>query len=127
MALKFDEFRRLAMSDLRARIGAAVDAVSARGEFFVIERKGKPLAYLVPVSEFEPDIPDSRIHQEIEQLEKAEEKHWGVFISPDRVLSFKFAEQIEGLDVTITIVLPHKYPSAAPQVLASPIDDRAPH
>lgn len=126
MEHKPDDFKPIAMSDLRARIGEAVDAVAARGERFVIERKGKPLACLVPVSEFQPDIPSSRIHSDIEQLERAEEKRWRICISDKQIVSFEFPEQIQGFDGTIKIVLPHKYPFAAPQVLASPVDDRAP-
>src|SRR5712691_1645321 len=127
MAKKIGEFKPLAMSALRARIGEAVDAVEKRGERFVIERKGKPLACLVPVSDSQPDIPSSRIHKEIEQLERAGENRWGLFLSPEQIFSFEFPEKVEGLNVKIVIVLPHKYPSAAPQVLASPVDDHAPH
>src|SRR6266581_3640598 len=76
MAPKFYNFKALAMADLRARIGEAVDAVAKGGEFFVIERKGKPLACLVPVSEFQTDISSSRIHEEIDELERAKEIHW---------------------------------------------------
>ncbi len=127
MAPKFYNFKALAMADLRARIGEAVDAVAKGGEFFVIERKGKPLACLVPVSEFQTDISSSRIHEEIDELERAKEIHWNASFDSREILSFVFPERIKGKAITITITLPHKYPSVAPHVIASPIDDHAPN
>jgi prevent-host-death family protein len=45
--------RRVSTMDVRARIGDMLDRVALRHDEFVIERRGKPLAALVPVERLE--------------------------------------------------------------------------
>ena len=44
---------RVSTMDLRQRIGDLIDRVALRHDEFIIERKGKPLAALVPVERLE--------------------------------------------------------------------------
>ena len=44
---------RVSTMDLRQRIGKLLDRVALRHDEFIIERKGKPLAALVPVERLE--------------------------------------------------------------------------
>jgi hypothetical protein len=48
-------------------------------------------------------------------------------ISDERELEILFKKNINNVEVTIKIVLPHGYPNAAPRVYASPIRADAPH
>lgn len=45
--------RKVSTMDVRARIGDMLNRVALRHEEFIIERKGKPLAALVPVERLE--------------------------------------------------------------------------
>jgi len=46
-------FQRLSPLDLRKRLGDVLNRVSLRHDQFIIERKGKPLAAVVPVEKLE--------------------------------------------------------------------------
>lgn len=41
--------RHLSSQELRAQLGEAIDSVRLRGDHFIIERRGKPVAALVPI------------------------------------------------------------------------------
>jgi prevent-host-death family protein len=43
--------KNISTQTLRSRIGAVIDEVQLRGSRFIIERKGKPVAALVPIPE----------------------------------------------------------------------------
>lgn len=47
--------KNISANDLRASIGDALDAVRLRGDRYIIERRGKPVAVLVPMSVHEAD------------------------------------------------------------------------
>lgn len=47
--------RTISANELRSAIGETIDAVRLHGDRFIVERGGKPVAVLVPVSEYEPD------------------------------------------------------------------------
>lgn len=58
--------------DVRARIGDMLDRVALRHDEFVIERKGKPLAALVPVERLEQMRAFARQHA-LEFLDRQKE------------------------------------------------------
>ncbi len=115
------------MMELRNKPGEYLDRVAERGESFVIERNGQRKACLVPISVFLPDISPERVAFEFDSLEKAEE-HPRPAIVEDNRLAFRFVESVpDGGRVTITIVLPHGYPSACPVVFTDLARECTPH
>ncbi len=58
--------------DVRARIGDMLNRVALRHDEFIIERKGKPLAALVPVERLEQMRRFARLHA-LEFLERQKE------------------------------------------------------
>ena len=118
-------FTNLPMTELRTGPGAILDRV-ADGESFVIERNGRSMACLVPIANFLPDIPSSRIIRELEELEGAGES-LRTTVTSGREIAFQIRQR-DGHDrYHIMIVLPHTYPNACPRVYADPVDSRSPH
>jgi prevent-host-death family protein len=121
------DFGLLSMSELRERPGEVLDRVANGGEAFIIERNGKRKACLVPLSVFFPDIPPSRIGDEIEELCKHGEAT-RTSITKERELVFRFPQKLsDGTSVNLEIVLPHGYPNTCPRVYAKGIEAKAPH
>lgn len=54
--------KRVSTLDVRARIGEMLDRVALRHDEYVIERRGKPLAALVPVERLEQMRDHARTH-----------------------------------------------------------------
>jgi prevent-host-death family protein len=77
---------KVSTMDVRARIGDMLNRVALRHEEFIIERKGKPLAALVPVERLEQMRRFAREHAR-EFLERQKE-------GPGNVLSDKEAMKI---------------------------------
>ena len=120
------EFRPLSMMDLRSRPGEILDEVSREGIAYLIERKGRQKACLTPISIFLPDIQKTRVTAELDRLHDSAE-HCRVAISASHELQFLFREFSGETRIDVTVTLPHGYPSVAPIVTASPIDDDCPH
>lgn len=121
------EFGLLSMTEFRNRPGEILDRVADDGEAFIIERNGSRKACLVPLSVFFPDIAPARIADEINELEKHDEKP-RTTITEDRELTFRFPFNLgDEASIELTIVLPHGYPNSCPRVYANPIPDGAPH
>ena len=119
-------FGLLSMTELREKPGEVLDRVADDGCAFIIERNGKRKACLVPISVFFPDIPPSRIGDEITELTQADESP-RTSISKDRELVFRFSHTLsDGSVIDIEIVLPHGYPSICPRTYAK-IEGDAPH
>jgi ubiquitin-protein ligase len=114
------------MMELRSAPGEALDRVAQKGESFIIERNGQQMACLVPLSAFMPDIQPARLVREFERLQSEDEKQT-VSITDDRELSLHFRGEGPDGNLTLTILLPHGYPSAAPKVSAAPLPDNCPH
>ena len=120
-------FGLLSMMELRERPGEILDRVSDDKEAFIIERNGKRKACLVPLSVFFPDIPPSRIGDEIVQLMEHGELV-RTTITEARELVFRFPHKLaDGTEVELEILLPHGYPNTCPRTYAKRIVDQAPH
>lgn len=121
------DFGLLSMTELRNRPGEILDRVADGGEAFIIERNGRRTACLVPLSVFFPDVSPTRIADEIQELEKHDEKP-RTTITKTRELVFQFSEQLaDDASIDISIILPHGYPSSCPRIYANPIAENAPH
>ena len=53
---------KISTVQIRQRLGAVLSRVALRNDQFIIERKGKPLAAVVPVERFEQMRRAARIH-----------------------------------------------------------------
>lgn len=121
------DFNLLSMTELRTQPGEILDRVADRGETFIIERNGKRKACLVPLSAFFPDVPPTRIADEIEELEEHGEEP-RTTITESREVAFRFPLNTDQDNpVELTIVLPHGYPNSCPRVYANSIRENAPH
>lgn len=120
------EFKSLSMMELRSSPGDILDRVYKNGEAFIIERSGQQKACLVPISHFFPDIPKSKVNEELGELRHNGEEPT-LTISDEKELAILFKKSIKNIEITIKIILPHGYPNAAPKVYASPIRANAPH
>jgi prevent-host-death family protein len=121
------DFGLLSMTELRERPGEVLDRVADDGEAFIIERNGKRKACLVPLSVFFPDIPPSRIGDEIAELSEHGEVP-RTSITKDRELVFRFPQKLaDDSEVILEIVLPHGYPSTCPRTYVKEIEGQAPH
>jgi prevent-host-death family protein len=121
------DFGLLSMTELRNRPGEILDRVADAGEAFIIERNGSRKACLVPLSVFFPDVPPARIGEEIEELEKHDEKP-RTTITEKRELAFRFPLKLaDETPVELMIVLPHGYPHSCPRVYANSISENSPH
>ncbi|TSA19392.1 type II toxin-antitoxin system Phd/YefM family antitoxin [bacterium] len=120
------DFKVLSMMDLRSSPGEILDKVCDQGEAYIIERNGQQKACLVPISLFFPDIPKSRLIQDFNALRESGENPTLRF-SDNKELEVFLKNEIANSEVTLKIVLPHRYPNAAPRVYASPIRADSPH
>jgi prevent-host-death family protein len=120
--LKVD-FKTLKMMDLRSSPGEVLDRVARDGDVFLVERSGQPLACLVPVSYFLPDIHPDRIAKE---LAKLKDENYKLTINERKELEISFHETAAGDNVLLSIVLPHGYPNAAPRIHATNVASNAP-
>ena len=119
------DFKTLGMMQLRNSPGEILDRVARDGEVFVIERNGEPKACLVPVFFLLPDIPSDRIAQELDKLDERNEKY-KLTITEKKELEIGFHETAAGENIVVTVVLPRRYPQAAPLVHASPLEPDTP-
>ena len=103
-----------------------LDEVARTGSSFLIERSGRQLACLVPISCFLPDVQASRVTAEIDKIIDSNE-HCRVTISDQREIQLVFLEYSGKTRVSVTVTLPHGYPNNAPVVSATPIEDGCPH
>ena len=119
-------FQPLSMMELRSKPGESLDRVAQKGEAFIVERNGRQMACLVPLSVFMPDIQPTRLAREFERLDSEGEAQT-VSVSDERELNLHFRG--EGLDhnITLTVCLPHGYPNASPKVSAVPVPEGCPH
>jgi prevent-host-death family protein len=121
------DFGLLSMTELRERPGEVLDRVADDGEAFIIERNGKRKACLVPLSVFFPDIPPSRIGDEIAALTENGNPP-RTSITEGRELVFRFPHKLaDDTEIDLEIVLPHGYPNIGPRTYARSVDDGAPH
>lgn len=120
------DFKSLKMMELRSSPGEIIDRVYKNGEVFIIERRGRQKACLVPIWYFLPDIPKDKINEELDELRKRGEKPLLAF-SDSKELEIIFKETGNECEITLTILLPHGYPNNAPKIYASPIVNNAPH
>lgn len=120
------EFTPLPMTDLRTRPGETLDRVTDKGESFVIERNGRQIACLVPLTVFLPDIAPSRIADELEELVKAGESP-RTTITDKMEVAVQIPHGVDSSAYNITVVLPHGYPNSCPRVYADPVSSGAPH
>ena len=126
MAQMTYEFKYVTMSELRARAGDLVDKVAKHNEAYIVDRKGTPLACIVPVSVFLPDIPSVRLRKEYDELSSSgEEPRFAIDDLNQICLIFRHALGRE--EVSIRITLPHGYPSTVPQIHVDPLPDNTPH
>lgn len=116
----------MSMMELRSAPGEVLDRVAQKGESFIVERNGQQMACLVPLSVFMPAIQPARLARELELLD-AQAEMSTVSITESNELELHFRGEGSGKDVTLTVRLPHGYPSASPKVFASPIPDICPH
>jgi prevent-host-death family protein len=121
------DFGLLSMTELRNRPGEILDRVAETGEAFIIERNGARKACLVPLSVFFPDVSPARIGEEIQELEKHNEKP-RTTITERRELAFRFSLKLaDETPVELSIVLPHGYPHSCPRVYVDSVSDDSPH
>ena len=123
----FQDFGLLSMTELRERPGEILDRVADDGRAFIIERNGKRKACLVPLSVFFPDIPPSRISDEIAELSEHGEAP-RTRITRNRELVFRFPYELaDKTKIDLEIVLPHGYPNTCPRTYAKSLGGEAPH
>lgn len=121
------DFLPLRMTELRARVGEAIESVAKEGHAYLVERKGVPLACIVPVSEYLPAIPPRRLQAELEAIAESTET-LAVEIDQERRLVFRaFHEFAEGERGVIRIVLPHGYPHRPPTIYLEGLTKNLPH
>lgn len=121
------DFGLLSMTELRNRPGEILDRVAESGESFIIERNGSRKACLVPLSVFFPDVSPARIGEELQELEKHDEKPRAT-ITEKRELAFRFPVKLgDETTIELSIVLPHGYPHSCPRVYANSISGKVPH
>jgi prevent-host-death family protein len=82
---------RVSTMDVRARIGDMLNRVALRHDEFIIERKGKPLAALVPVEQLERMRRFARQHA-LEFLQRQEESP-GSQISDEEAMAMALEAQ----------------------------------
>lgn len=119
-------FQPLSMMELRSAPGEVLDRVAQKREAFIVERNGHQMACLVPLSVFMPDIQPARLAREFERLQAQSEEHT-TSITEERELDLHFHGEGPDQGITLTVRLPHGYPSACPKVYAHPISDHCPH
>jgi prevent-host-death family protein len=119
------DFKTLKMMQLRSSPGEVLDRVARDGDVFVIERNGQPKACLVPVSFLLPDVAPDRIAQELDRLREKKEIY-KLEINAQKELEIKCHESVAGESLTLRIVLPHGYPSAAPRIYVEGLPSNTP-
>jgi prevent-host-death family protein len=121
------DFVLLSMTELRERPGEILDRVADNGNAYIVERNGKRKACLVPLTVFFPDIPPSRIGDEIKELTDNGESP-RTSITTERELVFRFPHTLkDNSEIDLEIVLPHGYPNTCPKTYVKSVVDTAPH
>lgn len=120
------DFTPLSMTELRTRPGEILDQVAEHGEAFLIERNGRQRACLVPISVFLPDISPTRIARELDELASVGETTHTT-ITEEKEVAIRVKHSCGENVYSITIALPHNYPSACPRVYVDDVDQSAPH
>jgi len=110
------------MMTLRNSPGDVIDRVARDGEAYIIERSGQPLACLLPISLFFPDVDQKRIAIDRGHLESSG-IDYTIGVTPDNEMYFKVKED----EYSITVVMPNGYPSNCPKMFIDPIEDDCPH
>lgn len=121
------DFTPLPMTELRTRPGETLDRVTEKGESFVIERNGRQIACLVPLTVFLPDIAPARIADELEEIQKKTGDLPQTKVNDKMEIEVLIRNAIDSGAYNINVVLPHGYPNSCPRVYADPIDPSAPH
>jgi len=103
-----------------------LDRVARDGDVFVVERNGRSLACLVPVSFFLPDIPAERIARELDKLREKRESYT-LTVTENKELEISVLETAAGEKIVVSVVLPHGYPVSAPKIRAWPLPDETPN
>jgi hypothetical protein len=120
------DFKLLSMMELRSSPGEVLDRVAHKGEAFIVERNGYQMACLVPLSVLMPDVQQARLTHEFDRLRQNGQEHT-TSISDRQEVELHFRGEGLEKEITVTILLPHGYPNACPQVFAAPLPDRCPH
>ncbi len=110
------------MMTLRSSPGEIIDSVARDGKAYLIERNGRQLACLLPVSVFLPDIDQKRIEKDRNELDVFHPNYING-VNRDKELYFKLTQE----EFSIEIVLPNGYPSNSPRVYVDGIEDDCPH
>jgi|SRR3990167_3401114 len=75
---------------IRTKLGGILDNVSQKGEHYIIERMGKPMAVIVPYTKFniekhEEETRKQRMEQAAKKMDKWREKHSKKYSGEDSV------------------------------------------
>ena len=114
------------MMELRSAPGDVLDRVAQKGEAFIVERNGHQMACLVPLSVLMPDVQQTRLTDEFEQL-RLQNQEYTTSISDRQELEIHFRGEGSEKEISVTILLPHGYPNSCPKVFAHPLPSSCPH
>lgn len=119
-------FQPLPMMELRNAPGEILDRVSQKREAFVVERNGRQMACLVPVSVFLPEIRLARLTREFALLDEQFDAHTKTVTERNEV-ELRFPGEGATRDIDLKIRLPHGYPQSCPKVFADSLPESCPH
>ena len=119
-------FQSLSMMELRNAPGDILDRVAQKQEAFVVERNGRQMACLVPVSAFLPEIRLTRLMREFALLEKQFDTHTKTVTGKNEV-ELCFPGEGATRDINLRIRLPHGYPHSCPKVFADSLLEDCPY
>lgn len=119
-------FQPLSMMELRNAPGELLDRVAQKQEAFVVERNGRQMACLVPVSVFLPEIRLTRLMREFELLDEQFDTHTRT-ITEKNEIDLRFPNEGATREIDLRIRLPHGYPQSCPKVFADPLPEDCPH
>ena len=119
-------FQPLSMMELRNAPGEILDRVVQKREAFVVERNGRQMACLVPVSVFLPEIRLTRLMREFALLDRQFDTHTKTVTGQNEVELCFPGEGATG-DIDLRIRLPHGYPQSCPKVFADSLPEDCPY